>query len=136
MGTRLQEIYPHASEEALDLLRQCLQFNPLKRITTEQALNHPYVSAFHNEEEEIVCDHVIKISIDDDHKYSISEYRNVLYQEIVAKKKEAKRKESQESRSLWRRKETTQKKTYKERGNRRRRRKEKTKKKERYFKNR
>jgi len=90
--TRLQEIYPHASEEALDLLRQCLQFNPLKRITTEQALNHPYVSAFHNEEEEIVCDHVIKISIDDDHKYSISEYRNVLYQEIVAKKKESRRK--------------------------------------------
>lgn len=89
--TRLQEMFPHATDEALDLLRQLLQFNPHKRITTEGALNHPYVAAFHNEEEEIVCGKVIKISIDDDHKYSISEYRNVLYQEIVAKKKEARR---------------------------------------------
>jgi len=90
---RLQEMFPHASEDALDLLRQLLQFNPHKRIDTEGALNHPYVAAFHNEEEEIICDKVIKISIDDDHKYSISEYRNVLYQEIVAKKKEARKKQ-------------------------------------------
>merc|ERR1711879_526936 len=93
MATRLQEMFPHATEDALDLLRQLLQFNPHKRITTEGALNHPYVTAFHNEEEELTCDKVIKISIDDDHKYSISEYRNVLYQEIVAKKKEARRKQ-------------------------------------------
>lgn len=89
--TRLQEMFPHASEDALDLLKQLLQFNPHKRITTEGALNHPFVAAFHNEDEEIICEKVIKISIDDDHKYSISEYRNVLYQEIVAKKKEARR---------------------------------------------
>lgn len=90
--TPLQEIYPHASEDALDLLRQLLQFDPHKRITTEGALNHPYVAAFHNEEEEIVCEKVIKIAIDDDHKYSISEYRDVLYQQIQAKRKESKRK--------------------------------------------
>merc|ERR1711879_645052 len=100
MATRLQEMFPHATEDALDLLRQLLQFNPHKRITTEGALNHPYVTAFHNEEEELTCDKVIKISIDDDHKYSISEYRNVLYQEIVAKKKEARRKQLQPKRLL------------------------------------
>jgi len=91
--TRLQEMFPHASEDALDLLKQLLQFNPHKRITTEGSLNHPFVAAFHNEEEELICEKVIKISIDDDHKYSISEYRNVLYQEILAKKKEARRKQ-------------------------------------------
>merc|ERR1712110_1131982 len=53
--------------------------------------NHPYVAAFHNEEEEIVCEKVIRIAIDDDHKYSISEYRDVLYQQIVTKRKESKR---------------------------------------------
>merc|ERR1711977_557634 len=89
--TRLQEMFPHASEDALDLLRQLLQFNPHKRIDTRGALNHPYVAAFHNEEEEIICEKVIKISIDDDHKYSIPEYRDVLYQQIVTKRKESKR---------------------------------------------
>jgi len=96
--TRLAEMYPHASEDALDLLKQLLQFNPHKRINTQGALNHPYVAAFHNPEEEITCEKVIKISIDDDHKYSISEYRDVLYEEIVAKKKEAKRKSKSSSR--------------------------------------
>ena len=111
--TRLQEMFPHASEDALDLLRQLLQFNPHKRITTEGALNHPYVAAFHNEEEEITCDKVIKISIDDDHKYSISEYRNVLYQEIVAKKKEARRKQKAK-RAEGEKKKTRKKKVRKE----------------------
>ena len=32
-----------ASDDALDLLKNLLQFNPKKRITPEQALNHPYV---------------------------------------------------------------------------------------------
>lgn len=87
----LNERFQYASEEALDLLSQCLQFNPDKRITAEGALKHPYVTAFHNPEEEPDCDREIKISIDDDHKYSIAEYRDVLYQQIQAKKKEQRR---------------------------------------------
>jgi len=88
----LQEMYPHASEEALDLMRQCLAFNPNKRITAEQSLEHPYVAQFHNEEDEISCDKEIKIVIDDDHKYSINDYRETLYDQVVQKKKEGKRK--------------------------------------------
>lgn len=87
----LNERFQYASEDALDLLSQCLQFNPDKRITAEGALKHPYVAAFHNPEEEPDCDREIKISIDDDHKYSIAEYRDVLYQQIQAKKKEQRR---------------------------------------------
>ena len=41
---------------ALDLLTKLLQFNPNKRLTAEQALEHPYVSDFHNVNEEIICD--------------------------------------------------------------------------------
>merc|ERR1712017_63715 len=84
--------YPHASEEALDLMRQCLAFNPNKRITAEQSLEHPYVAQFHNEEDEISCDKEIKIVIDDDHKYSFNDYRETLYDQVVQKKKEGKRK--------------------------------------------
>jgi mitogen-activated protein kinase 15 len=87
----LQEIYPHASEEAIDLLCRCLAFNPSKRITAEEALQHPYVRQFHNPEDEPSCEKEIKITIDDDHKYSINDYRETLYQQIIAKKKEGRR---------------------------------------------
>jgi len=87
----LQEMFQYASEEALDLLRQCLAFNPEKRITAEKALAHPYVAQFHNADDEPACVSEIKIVIDDDHKYSIAEYRNVLYEQILQKKKEQRR---------------------------------------------
>jgi mitogen-activated protein kinase 15 len=41
---RLRDMFPTASEEALDLLKNLLQFNPNNRLSAEQALRHPYVA--------------------------------------------------------------------------------------------
>lgn len=38
----LKELFPRTSPEALDLLKGLLQFNPNKRMTAQQALEHPY----------------------------------------------------------------------------------------------
>lgn len=84
----LHEFFPTASDEALDLLKKLLCFNPNKRLTAEQALEHPYVSEFHNIDDEPSCERVIQIAIDDNTKFSIREYRDKLYQEIMKKKKE------------------------------------------------
>jgi mitogen-activated protein kinase 15 len=87
----LADMYPNASPEALDLLRKLLQFNPNKRITADESLAHPFVAQFHNPADEPACDRIIRIPIDDNHKYSIAEYRNKLYNDIIKKKKESRR---------------------------------------------
>lgn len=87
-----QHMFPNASPEATDLVAKLLQFNPDKRITAEEALRHPYVAQFHNEADEPSHPTTITIPIDDNHKYSIEEYREKLYAEIVKRKKELRRK--------------------------------------------
>ena len=89
---RLRDMFPTASDDALDLLRNLLQFNPNRRLTADQALRHPYVAQFHNPEDEPVCTRKINIPIDDNQKFSIREYRNKLYADIHKRKKELRKK--------------------------------------------
>lgn len=41
-GLQLQNIFRHCGADAIDLLRQMLQFDPHKRISAARALDHPY----------------------------------------------------------------------------------------------
>lgn len=42
------------SEQAIDLLNRMIQLDPKKRITCEEALSHPYLKKFHDEDDEPV----------------------------------------------------------------------------------
>jgi mitogen-activated protein kinase 15 len=80
--------FPNATEDALDLIKKLLAFNPKNRLTVEQALKHRYVRDFICEEEEIVMTEAIKIPMDDNKKFTIREYREALYADITLRKKE------------------------------------------------
>ena len=85
----LRERLPQASAEAIDFMEKCLVFNPAKRMTADMALAHPYCAQFHNPAEEPVAPKVIKITIDDNTKFSAADYRDKLYREIAKRKKES-----------------------------------------------
>lgn len=48
----MKAIFPKTSDLALDLLEKLLAFNPVKRITVEDALRHPYLEPYHDPEDE------------------------------------------------------------------------------------
>ena len=62
---KLKDMFPTASNDELDLLHNLLQFNPSKRFTAEQALQHPYLAQFHNPNDEPICTKEIILPIDD-----------------------------------------------------------------------
>lgn len=84
----LKELFPKAEKDALDLMQRCLHFDPRRRLTVQEALEHQYVAQFHNEEDEPSCNRAIRVSINDNKKLAISDYREELYRDIVRKKKE------------------------------------------------
>jgi len=109
----LQTMYPNVSEDAIDLLQRLLMFNPEKRITADEALEHPYIAQFHNPEEEIACEKEIHIPINDNKKLSVAAYREELYASIckVAVEKKEKRAKKPKKKSTSAKKAAGEKKT-------------------------
>ncbi|NXJ71278.1 MK15 kinase, partial [Rostratula benghalensis] len=81
-----QILPPSTPLTALDLLKKLLVFNPDKRLTAEEALQHPYVKRFHCPAREPSLDYDVILPLGDDIQLSVAEYRNKLYEMIIEKK--------------------------------------------------
>ena len=77
-------MFSKAGKDALDLLRKMLSFSPLKRITVEEALTHPFLKSFHTPSEETLCPHKAQTPLDDNIKLSKGEYKRALCKIIQA----------------------------------------------------
>lgn len=84
----LKVLLASAPVEAVDLLEKLLVLNPHKRLTAQQALEHPYVRAFHKPEREPALDHDVVPTLSDAIQLSVDEYRSKLY-EVIAQQKRA-----------------------------------------------
>lgn len=90
----LDERFPTATSEAVDLIRATFHFNPLKRPSAEELLKHVFVAEFHNEDEEPVYPYgPLRLPIDDNVKLTAPQYRERLYQEITNRRRETRKKE-------------------------------------------
>lgn len=83
----LKSLLASAPPQAVDLLEKLLVLNPHKRLTAQQALEHPYVKAFHKPEREPALDHDVVPTLSDAIQLSVEEYRNKLYQVIAQQKR-------------------------------------------------
>jgi mitogen-activated protein kinase 15 len=87
-GRALARLMEGAPEGLIDMCTKMLLLNPDKRMTIQQALEHPYVKPFRKGEEPSLPG-PLRIPIDDDHQFSIEDYRETLYQKVVANRKDS-----------------------------------------------
>ncbi|KAL4138845.1 hypothetical protein PRIC2_002348 [Phytophthora ramorum] len=81
-GVPFAKLFPKASPEAVDLLQRMLVFDPAKRISVEEALEHPYLASLHNMEDEPVADSFFSFDFE---KEDLTEARlkELIFEEIL-----------------------------------------------------
>ena len=55
--TPWKQLFPNASNLALDILDYLLIFNPSRRVTVEEALKHPYLTQYYDPSDEPTAPH-------------------------------------------------------------------------------
>jgi mitogen-activated protein kinase 15 len=79
----LSHLYPQATDEAIDMFDLCLQWNPAKRLSAEEALTHPYFSSLHNPDDEPSYQMKITTMLADHSKLTVSDYRDQIYADVI-----------------------------------------------------
>lgn len=75
-------MFPGVSDEALDLLDRLIALNPMKRISIEDALRHPFLSSLHDEEDEPTFEGSIDFGFETDPTLDMMKIKKLLLNEI------------------------------------------------------
>ena len=94
---KIDELCHNVPKQAKKLMKTLFRLNPQERGTAAVALEHEYVSPFHDPEKEIVYLRECSIGIDDNTKLSADEYRQQLYRNIKDTKEEERQTRQEQS---------------------------------------
>jgi len=64
-GRSFESIYPAAGKDELDLLKRLLAFNPLKRLTVDECLGHPYFDEVRDKKREVSVKEYLELDFED-----------------------------------------------------------------------
>lgn len=79
-----EDRFKSCSNVAIDLLKRMLTFDPNKRITVEDALNHPFLAELHCPEDEPTTEPVSAFDFDFEiYDLQNTDYKELLYDEIM-----------------------------------------------------
>ncbi|CAK62258.1 unnamed protein product (macronuclear) [Paramecium tetraurelia] len=83
-GKDFNKLFPNASNLAIDLLKSLLTFDAKKRITVEDALKHPYLSALHCPDDEPIAVPVQRIDFEfEEYNMTLQQLKDCIYEEIL-----------------------------------------------------
>ena len=81
--------FPGSSEESLDLLQKMLIFDPKKRITVQQSLEHPFFKSIRDPTKEEEATFNLEFEFEDDNNLTFEKLRNLFITVIKSYKKKA-----------------------------------------------
>ena len=81
--------FPGSSEESLDLLQKMLIFDPNKRITVQESLEHPFFKSIRDKSKEEEATFNLEFEFEDDNNLTIEKLRNLFITVIKSYKKKA-----------------------------------------------
>ncbi|KAL3470529.1 MAP kinase MpkA [Aspergillus californicus] len=76
-----QRLFPNANPDALDLLDRMLAFDPSSRVSVEEALEHPYLSIWHDASDEPSCPTTFDFHFEVVDE--VPEMRRMIYDEVL-----------------------------------------------------
>lgn len=83
-GKNLEKVFPAADPSALDLLKKMLQFNPKRRLTAEEALDHEFFKSVRQESLEVKA--AVPLDAPDfleTNHVDLAELKRKIYEEVL-----------------------------------------------------
>lgn len=99
---RFDKRFEKCPQDAVDLLKQMLTFDPQKRITVDEALEHGYLSALHCPDDEPTTELVSAFDFEFEiYDLKREDYKDLLYEEVMLYQSDEKIREYLENKELY-----------------------------------